>query len=314
MKYAIGNRLNYVQIDSQFSNEFEMFLSEFVGGNNSAKLHRTLSITYQIILRVGNSGGYFMPATDDDICLQSRAFNISVGELKALYDVATRRGVYDREQYIKNHIITNYSFQVSFLAAKEKSESWVMQPEHLLDSVYNHFKFDVQNKRIVDKLDKLVGKINSIEQDQKKIESNNKVIVSNSQEEKQIQTDNQYNDLTVDNDISLEEFKNKYPLNCEKLPSTWVKPKGISLKEIAKAIDKSQFFLAVKKFMSLDRLAGEFYHDVIAGKYDDATYRTNPQISNKKNKQNFSESHQYTDKQINELYDDPQSIILGELS
>ena len=174
MKYATGNRINFIQFESQFSYEMEKFLSEYAGINPS-KYHKALSIILQIHMRAGNTGGYFLSADPDDIMDDARKFNIGISELKAIYDVATKRGVFDRDQYEKNHIITNEALQIAFCKAKEGRNGHSMDKSHILNSVYKKFKSEDKNKKIADKLEKFMGINQSIESNGKElncIESN----------------------------------------------------------------------------------------------------------------------------------------------
>lgn len=265
MKYAIGNRVNFVQIETQFSNEMKLFLSEYAG-NNQSKFHKTVSVITQIIMLAGNTGGYFLPATDDDNYINANNFNVHKNELEAIYDVATRRGVFDREQYIKNHIITNQTLQISYINAKYRNKSFNMEGNFILVSTYNFFKSDDKYSKIVSSLDKFASKNSSIEQDGK-VQNG---IELNGTEEVTFSPD----------DMTLDDFKIKYPEKCVGLPNDWQPPKGVSLNVIAEAIEKSQKFLKVKPYMTLEKLATEYYDKVRYGMYEDSSYNKTP--TNKK--------------------------------
>ena len=290
MKYATGSRLKFVQLETQFSYEMDKFLSEYAG-INSSKYHKALSIILQIHMRAGNTGGYFLSAEPDDIMDDARKFNIGVSELKAIYDVATKRGVFDRNLYLEQHIITNHALQVCFCSAKEDRGGLSMDGSHILNSVYDYFKLERKNKKIVAKLDEFIGKNKSKEQNG--IESNENVI---------------YQD---DDDMTLSEFKQLHPKKCFSLPEDWIKPDGVKLQIISEAIKKSQKFLEVKNYMTLERLATEFYQKVCAGWYDDSNYEINI-AKNEKTKtpnQNFT-GRDYSGKDLSTLYDDLNNIEL----
>lgn len=272
MKYAIGNRINFVQLDTQFSYEMDKFLSEYAG-IISSKWHRALSIILQIHMRAGNTGGYFLPAEEDDILDDARKFNIGKNELKAIYDVATRRGVFDRDQYINNHIITNNNLQISYISAKYRNVDWQMDGKHILDFVYKKYKSDSRTQKIASKLEEFISKFMSIEADGK--ESNG--IVSNG-------IVPPANPEAVDNDdMTLDEFKQKHPNKCLVLPEDWKKPQGVSLRIISKAIEKSAKFLQVKPYMHLEKLATDFYKKLCEGYYDDSNYKKN-EVKNQQSK------------------------------
>ena len=222
MKYATGNRLNFVQLETQFSYEMEKFLSEYAG-INSSKYHKALSVILQIHMRAGNTGGYFLSAEPDDILDDARRFNISISELKAIYDVATKRGVFDRKLYLEKHIITNHALQVAFCKTKEDRSGHSMDSSHILNSVYEKFKSEVKNKKIVAKLDEFLAKNKSIEANGSEsncIEKNGIVPHANP-------------GVVEDDDMTLEEFKLIHPNKCLVLPEDWQKPKGVSLKTIS---------------------------------------------------------------------------------
>lgn len=288
MKYAIGNRINFVQLESQFSNEMDMFLADYAG-NNDSKYHKALSIIMQIYMRAGNTGGYFIPADKDDIIIQARNFHIGKAELEAIYDVATKRDVFDRQQYLKNHIITNVTLQIAFISAKAKNSNWSMDGEHILDFVYKKYKSDDKNKKIGDKLDKFKGTNQCIEQNG--IELNR-------------------TDSLADDDLTLDEFKLLYPKKCVGLPEDWQKPQGVSLRKISEAIKNSDKFLAVKNYMSLEKLSTEFYDKVINGYYDDSKHEVNiVKNEQKKQTQNYT-NREYSKEQLNELFDDLEQVEL----
>ena len=290
MKYAIGNRINFVQLETQFSNEMERFLSEYAG-TNASKYHKALSVIFQIHMRAGNTGGYFLPAEPDDILDDARKFNVGVAELKAIYEVATKRDVFDRNQYLENHIITNNALQIAYCKTKERQTSWTMDGKHILEFVYKKFKFEDKNKKIADKLDKFVNKNKSIEQNG--IELNGNVINQD------------------DDDMTLSDFKQLHPKKCFTLPEDWKKPEGVKLQIISDAIKKSQRFLEVKNYMSLERLSTEFYDKVCAGWYDDSNYETNlaknEAKAETKNKQNYR-NREYTPEQLNGLFDNINEV------
>lgn len=289
MKYATGNRINFVQFESQFSSELERFISEYAGVNSS-KYHKALSLILQIYMRAGNTGGYYLSAEEDDILYDARKFNVSVGELKAIYDMATKRDLFDREQYMKNHIITNSTLQITFLSAKAKNTNWSMDGKHILDFVYKYYKSDSKFKKIADKLDKFNGRFKSKEQNG--IEKNGNVLIDN-------------------DDMTLTEFKQLHPNKCITLPDDWVKPEGVKLKLISEAIKRSEKFLNVKAYMTLERLSTEFYDKVCGNYYDDSNFDNN-QVKNEQKKQpaqNYS-NRDYSNQDLNNLYDDINNIEL----
>lgn len=257
MKYAIGNRINFVQFETQFSNEFEMFLAEYAG-NNDSKYHKAISVVMQILMRAGNTGGYFLPAEDDDIIIQARQFHIGVAELKAIYDMATKRDVFDRQKFTKNHIITNNALQIAFISAKSRSDKWSMEPDFILDFVYKKYKFVDKNLKIANKLDEFVNKKQSNEPYQNGIE---KVV--------------ELDCSVYPDDMTLDDFKLKHPNKCLTLKDDWQVPAGVSLKVISEAIERSQKFLSVKAYMTLEKLATDFYEKVCNGFYDDSVYDKN---------------------------------------
>ena len=292
MKYATGNRINFVQFESQFSYEMDKFLSEYAG-INSSKYHKALSVILQIHMRAGNTGGYFLSAEEDDIIDDARKFNIGISELKTIYDVATRRGVFDREQYEKNHIITNESLQVAFCRAKEGRNGHSMDGSHILNSVYKKFKSEDKNKKIAVKLEEFIVKSKSIEPNS--IESNRIESYSNEQHAN--------TEVVDDDDMTLNEFKQKHPNKCLVLPDDWQKPQGVSLRKISEAIEKSTKFLQVKPYMHLEKLATDFYQKLCTGFYDDSNYNIN-EVKNQQSKstQNYK-NREYTPEQLNGLMD-----------
>ena len=293
MKYATGNRLNFVQLETQFSYEMEKFLSEYAG-INSSKYHKALSVILQIHMRAGNTGGYFLSAEPDDILDDARRFNISISELKAIYDVATKRGVFDRKLYLEKHIITNHALQVAFCKTKEDRSGHSMDSSHILNSVYEKFKSEVKNKKIVAKLDEFLAKNKSIEANGSEsncIEKNGIVPHANP-------------GVVEDDDMTLEEFKLIHPNKCLVLPEDWQKPKGVSLKTISNAIEKSTKFLQVKPYMHLEKLATVFYERLCNGYYDDSNYEKNEVKNQSKKNTSFSDALASTAKFLEGLPDD----------
>lgn len=288
MKYAIGNRLNFVQIDSQFSNEMEDLISKYAGININ-KYHKILSVIYQIHMHAGNSGGYFLPASQNDIEREAVKLKLRTDELKTIYDMATRCDVFDRQQYEKNHIITNYTLQISFLQTKYRNTTWSMDANHILDSTYNFFKSDSKYLKIVSKLDEIVNKFKSIEPNG--IEQKGNVLNQD------------------DDDMTLEEFKKLYPKKCFTLPEDWIKPAGVKLQLISEAIKNSQKFLEVKNYMTLERLSTEFYKKVCSGFYDDSNYDVNIVKNEQKKTQNYS-NRDYSNVDLNSLFGDLSKVEL----
>lgn len=287
MKYATGNRISFVQFEAQFTDELERFLSEYAGVNSS-KYHKALSLILQIQMRAGNTGGYYLSATEEDIVYDARKFNVSVFDLKAIYDMATKRGVFDRKQYEENHIITNNTLQITFLSAKARNTNWTMDAKHILEFVYNFYKSDNKYKKIADKLDKIAGRNQSKEQ--------------NGNEKK--------NNVLQDDDLTLAEFKQLHPNKCITLPDDWVKPDGVKLAIISEAIKHSQKFLNVKAYMTLERLSTEFYDKVCGNYYDDSNFDNNLAKNEiKKQTQNYN-NRDYSNQDLDKLYDDLESVEL----
>ena len=272
MKYAIGSRINFIQLDTQFSYEMDKFLSEYAG-INSSKYHRALSVLLQIYMRAGNTAGYFLPAEEDDILDDARRFNIGRAELKAIYDVTTKRGVFDKELYEKYHIITNNNLQISYISAKYRNVDWQMDGKYILDFVYKKYKNDTKTQKIASKLEEFIGKYQSIEANG---------IVKNGIEKNSIVLNSNLEVVDID-DMTLDEFKQKHPNKCLTLPTDWVKPHGVSLRIISEAIERSTKFLQVKPFMSLQKLATVHYEKLCDGQYDDSTYTKN-ESKNQQNK------------------------------
>lgn len=299
MKYAIGNRLNFVQIDTQFSYEFERFLDEYSGINNN-QFHKAISIITQIYMTAGNTSGYFLPLEGDaDYKRYARQFKIGISDLKALIDVATRTGVFDLEKLRKYNIITNHTLQWCYLTAKIDSVNFQMDTNYILISVMEFAKNNGKYKKIADKLEKLVNKNTSIEQDG---------IVP-----KRISTVK--NSTADDDDMTLDDFKQKYPEKCLTLPENWVKPEGVKLSVIANAIEKSEKFLKVKQYMTLEKLATKFYDGLSKGKYDDSEYNKMPsefKPTNTKPKQNY-QNREYTPDELNSLFDDVSKVEIKEI-
>lgn len=264
-----------------------MFLAEYAG-NNDSKYHKALSVIMQILMRAGNTGGYFLPAENDDIIIQARQFRIGVAELKAIYDMATKRDVFDRQKFMKYHIITNDALQIAFISAKSRGEKWSMEPDFILDCVYKKYKFVDKNMKIANKLDEFVNKKSSIEQNRMEL--------------------NGIEEVSDTDDITLAEFKVKYPEKCAGLPDNWQKPKGVSLKIIAEAIDKSQKFLKVKTYMTLEKLATDFYEKVRYGIYEDSNYNKPSTTDQPKHSvQNFT-GRDYSQTDLNSLFDDLDKV------
>lgn len=288
MKYATGNRINFVQFETQFTDELEKFLSEYAGVNSS-KYHKALSLILQIHMRAGNTGGYYLSATEEDIVYDARKFNVSVFDLKAIYDMSTKRGVFDLKQFKENHIITNNTLQIAFLSAKARNTNWNMDAKHILEFVYNYYKSDSKFKKIADKLDKITGRFKSKEQ--------------NGNEKKG-------NEVIDDDDMTLTEFKQLHPNKCITLPDDWIKPEGVKLKLISDAIKRSDKFLNVKAYMTLERMATEFYDKVCGNYYDDSNFENNPvKNEHKKQTQNYT-NREYSEKELNSLYTDLDKVEL----
>ena len=287
MKYAIGNRLNFVQIDTQFSYEFNSFLDAYAGINN-AKQHKAISIITQMYMLAGNSGGYFLPYEGKtDLKRYARLFRIDDTELKQIIDDATETGLIDRDKFKKYNIITNHSLQWSFLMAKRESKTFSMDWQHVLDSVYEFAKSDGKYKKIAEILDELADKFNSKVQDGKELKSK--------------ELDGKSPTVVDDTDLTLTQFKLKYPNKCKGLPDGWKVPAGVSLKTIADAIENSQKFLAIAKHMNLQKMANpEFYEKICNGEYDDDKFKKMNEA--KKETGGLTESLTNVQKSLQEVY------------
>ena len=272
MKYAIGSRINFIQFDTQFSYEMDKFLSEYAG-INSSKYHKALSVLLQIYMRAGNTAGYFLPAEEDDITVDARRFNIGRNELKTIYDVMTKRGIFDKKLYEKYNIITNSNLQISYISAKYRNVDWQMDGRYILDFVYKKYKNDTKTQKIASKLEEFIVKYKSIEPNG---------IVKNGMEKNSIVQNSNLEVVDID-DMTLDEFKQKHPNKCLTLPEDWEKPEGVSLKVISDAIEKSEKFLQVKPFMTLQKLATDHYEKLSNGYYEDSSYNKN-EIKNQQNK------------------------------
>lgn len=288
MKYAMGDRINFVQFDSQFSPEIKDFLSEYAG-INFAKRHKAISVICQIYMHAGNTAGYYICASKMDIIRDAQQFCVGKNDLELIYDLATKHDVFDKTLYEKHQIITNPTMQITYISAKNKSEHWNMNGEFILDFVCKYYKSQTKFAKIATKLDKFKGRFKSIEQNGSEKELNGNI---------------------SDDDMTLDEFKQLHPKKCFSLPDDWVKPEGVKLSIISEAIKNSQKFLEVKNYMTLERLSTEFYKKVCAGWYDDTNYEKNiAKNEQKKSSQNFK-SREYSKEQLDNLYDDLSTVEL----
>lgn len=278
-KYATGNRLNFVQINSQPNYEFEMFLSEYAGINDN-KYHKAMSLYTQIIMRAGNTAGYYLPAERDDIVYQAKCFRVSIQELTNFYDMATNRGVFDKEKYEKYHILTNFSMQYCFATAKNESLSWGVVNDYFLESVINYLKSGGKFLKFVGKFEKRVKEsTSSVEKGKEKVKVNESVGT---------QPD------VATHTLTLEEFKSLYPLKCKDLPDDYEVPANVDLQIIADAIERSTKFLQNENIccMNLQNMCSKYYKRICEGYYDDNKYDTNQvkRADQKKNKHIVSEA------------------------
>ena len=279
-KYATGNRLLFVQIESQTSYELEMFLSEYAGINDN-KYHKAMSLYTQIVMRAGNTTGYYLPVKRDDIIYQAKLFRVSIQELTNFYDMATNRGVFDKDKYKKYHILTNSSMQYCFANAKNRTSNWEVSNEYFLDSTIKKLKSDNKCLKFVDKFEKNVDQsTSSVEESREKVKVNESVSTQTSGCDTHTMT--------------LEEFKSLYPLKCKDLPDDFKVPANVDLGIIANAIENSTKFLQNEKIkcMTLQNMCTKYYKRICEGYYDDSVYEANQvkRADQKNNKHIVSEA------------------------
>ena len=287
--------LKYYPRANKLSNSERLFISDFnIINKNKIANQRLEAFAVFMLLKMAmgenSESGFFLKADEKQLRLlaSENLYGIDTKFLDRVLESCFNQGLFDRVLYEKFNILTSPDIQDEYFFSDNVKRRALKDISNYKDYVYGF---------IWDKL-KIAGGSN-------KIASNKTKIASNFRETKQNETQTQTREIQEpEHDSfgnSLSEFKSKFPSKmCDEILNI---PSNVNLELLAKNILESEFLM---KAANLNwSWCVKHYSDIVKGNYKNFSKSTSDSKKDKK----FIK-HDYSDKNLNELFDDLDKIEL----
>ena len=298
--------LKFFSRNVQFSQSEELFLAEYKNRpfkDNFDGRYRFEAIglltCLQMLLFSDQSTGFYYDVSGDRFHLLANKLGVSPKQLSRLLNCCFKYSILDKEFYQKYQILTSYKMQDDYSKVLDKPQDRVRAQNINLDYVYQDCDFTQKYKNALQKYKNAVQKRENAVQ-----KMGDKTI-----QDKNINNDNlrKETNLDIQNfNSSLQKFKNNFP--NKKCDDDIAYTPGIDFELLTKCINESPQFLLKFNNPFNWKWCIDHYKAIIEGKY-----RKFPEVKQENQPkhavQNFK-GRDYTGKDLNDLFDDIESIEL----
>ena len=290
--------LKYIVRECNLSSSEKMFISDFnvINKNKIANQRLEAFAVYTILkMYMGNDkeSGFFLKADPKQLKFLASdvLFGIDVKFLNRVISSCFENDLFDKTFYDKFNILTSYDIQDKYFYSenvKRRALKTISDyRDFVYDSIWEDLKLADKNKKDACKNDENACNNKETKQDETETDT-------------QTHTETKTSVLSTSDCFSLSDFASQFP--NKKCEDNLTVPENVNLALLSKKVKESEFLQDAAN-LSIKWLI-DHYHDIIKGTYKGTLKKSTPN-------QNFT-GRDYSDRNLNELFDDLEKINLED--